>query len=179
MPFISGLPEDATVLELFESDPRYAGVVMLVRDWMRGPSELSVQERELLAAYVSALNACPFCVGAHKALAEAYGVDPELLNVIIRDEPAGAPERLKPVLELARKVTCASGAVTEGDLAAVLDVGFTEDTVHVIVAVAGLFSMINRMVDAHGIKAAPGQTERIMAALGPQAGSPLQEFGRH
>ena len=36
---------------------------------MRGPSEWSVAERELMAAVVAKWNSCPFCVGAHRAIA--------------------------------------------------------------------------------------------------------------
>jgi len=44
---------------------------------LRGASPLTVGERELLAAYVSGLNACRFCFGAHSAIAESYGIDPD------------------------------------------------------------------------------------------------------
>src|SRR5882757_10073989 len=36
---------------------------------MRGPSPWSIAERELMAAMVAHWNACPFCVGAHGAIA--------------------------------------------------------------------------------------------------------------
>jgi AhpD family alkylhydroperoxidase len=36
---------------------------------MRGPSEWSIGERELMAAMVAKWNSCPFCVGAHGAVA--------------------------------------------------------------------------------------------------------------
>ncbi|HAQ34138.1 MAG TPA: peroxidase, partial [Alphaproteobacteria bacterium] len=43
---------------------------------MREASDLDVATRELIAAYVSGLNACAFCYGAHKTMAHAFGVDP-------------------------------------------------------------------------------------------------------
>lgn len=36
---------------------------------MRGPSEWSVGERELMAAMVAHWNSSTFCVGAHRAIA--------------------------------------------------------------------------------------------------------------
>jgi len=36
---------------------------------MRGPSAWSVGDRELMAAFVSKMNACAFCIGAHTATA--------------------------------------------------------------------------------------------------------------
>ena len=38
---------------------------------LRGPSTLSRGERELIAAYVSALNDCRYCSGSHAACAAA------------------------------------------------------------------------------------------------------------
>src|SRR4029453_2779729 len=41
---------------------------------MRGDAPFSAGERELLAAYVSALNGCDYCQCEHAALATAFGV---------------------------------------------------------------------------------------------------------
>ena len=38
---------------------------------LRGPSELTRGERELIAAYVSALNECRYCTASHSATAAA------------------------------------------------------------------------------------------------------------
>jgi AhpD family alkylhydroperoxidase len=38
---------------------------------LRGPSTLARGERELIAAYVSALNACRYCASSHSACAAA------------------------------------------------------------------------------------------------------------
>jgi AhpD family alkylhydroperoxidase len=45
---------------------------------MRGPSPFSQGQRELIAAYVSGLNACVYCHGTHAAVAVACGVAPDL-----------------------------------------------------------------------------------------------------
>ena len=42
---------------------------------MRDHSPLTVAERELIAAYVSGLNACTYCYGSHVIAAGAFGVD--------------------------------------------------------------------------------------------------------
>jgi hypothetical protein len=41
----------------------------LTHEAMRGPSAWPVAERELMAAYVSKVNDCPFCIGATASLA--------------------------------------------------------------------------------------------------------------
>ena len=42
---------------------------------LREESPLSPGERELIAAYVSGLNSCNFCYGAHQNMAVAWDVD--------------------------------------------------------------------------------------------------------
>ena len=52
----------------------------LARSVMRGSSEWSAGERELLAAFVSRLNRCRFCIGIHEATAE------QLLGSVVTSE---------------------------------------------------------------------------------------------
>ena len=55
--------------------PEFYGTPMkeFTHEAMRGPSAWSVGDRELMAAYVSKVNECAFCVGAHSATAgQAY-----------------------------------------------------------------------------------------------------------
>jgi hypothetical protein len=49
----------------------------LARDVLRGPSDWSPAERELLAAFVSRLNTCRFCVGIHTGTATIGLGDPD------------------------------------------------------------------------------------------------------
>jgi AhpD family alkylhydroperoxidase len=42
----------------------------LVHEATRGPSACSVGDRELMAAFVSKVNECEFCIKAHGAVAE-------------------------------------------------------------------------------------------------------------
>lgn len=51
---------------------------------MRGPSEWSVAERELMAAMVAQWNSCPFCVGAHSAVA-VHGLAVEVVRATLDD----------------------------------------------------------------------------------------------
>ncbi len=56
---------DAVKLALYRKD--FYGAGPLTHEAMRGPSEWSVGDRELMAAHVSHANECPFCVAAHTA----------------------------------------------------------------------------------------------------------------
>ena len=91
MPFLPSLPDPAHLADLFA---RYPGNVQPLLDFhdglLRGEGALSVGARELIAAYVSALNACRFCTGAHKVYAEVFGQDPDLIDALVED-PTSAP----------------------------------------------------------------------------------------
>jgi AhpD family alkylhydroperoxidase len=41
------------------------------------------RQRELIAAYVSGLNACTYCRGTHLAVAAACGVAPEVIKALL------------------------------------------------------------------------------------------------
>src|ERR1700761_5627130 len=46
----------------------------VTQEAMRGPSDWSVADRELMAAFVANTNQCEFCIKAHSAVAQqAYG----------------------------------------------------------------------------------------------------------
>jgi AhpD family alkylhydroperoxidase len=44
---------------------------------------LSVAQRELIAAYVSGLNACGYCHGVHSATVQAFGIDEAVLTALL------------------------------------------------------------------------------------------------
>ncbi|MEM7276757.1 MAG: peroxidase, partial [Pseudomonadota bacterium] len=78
------LPEDAHLGHVFQNFPRGAkSIGQFSDDLLRGESELSIGEREMLAAFVSGLNACNFCHENHKVIAEMHGVDPTILGSLL------------------------------------------------------------------------------------------------
>lgn len=75
MSFLQDMP-DADLKMVLRREPDLG---VLYADYhkilMREPSPFSIAERELIAAFVSGLNACSFCYGEHTAVAEALGVE--------------------------------------------------------------------------------------------------------
>ena len=70
---------------------------------LRGPSTLTRGERELIAAYVSALNDCRYCSGSHSACAAAQLPGGMVLVEQVRADAASAPvsAKLKTLLAIA------------------------------------------------------------------------------
>jgi hypothetical protein len=61
---------DAVKLAFYRPD--FYGGGPLTHEAMRGQSDWSIGDRELMAAYVSKANECPFCVSAHSATSSMW-----------------------------------------------------------------------------------------------------------
>jgi uncharacterized peroxidase-related enzyme len=119
---------------------------------MRGPSPFSQGERELIAAYVSGLNACVYCHGTHVGVAEACGISADLIKALLDDvDTAPVEARMKPVLRYARKLTLSPARIADADAAAVYDAGWGDDALYSTVLVTALFNFYNRLVDGVGL----------------------------
>ncbi|MCA1572708.1 MAG: peroxidase-related enzyme [Chloroflexi bacterium] len=147
---------------MFRRFPRTAAPLLeyhdrVLRDW----SPLTVAERELIAAYVSGLNSCTFCHGAHVVAARAFGIDAALFDGLMADlETSSVDARLKPILAYVGKLTRAPAMMTEGDAQAVYAAGWDEQALFDAVSVCALFNLMNRIVEGSGIKADPLEADQ-------------------
>ncbi len=157
MPIFPSLPDDADTRTLFDARPEF------FRPWiemsemlMRGESAFSTMEREMIGAYVSALNDCSYCYGGHRAAAEAFGLDPDFLESVLADiNAAPVEERLKPVLRYLRKLTLTPSRMVQADADAVFAAGWDEAALTDAILICCSFSFMNRLVCGHGIKLNP------------------------
>jgi len=163
---LKSLPRNAHVYDVFASNPRvFEPFTEACEQIMRGPSALSPAERELLGAYVSALNACAYCHDVHNEAVKAFGIQGELAMQIKQNiDAAGLDARLRPLFALARKATEAAYKVTDADFEAVYAAGWDDDAIRDAVTVACLFNFMNRLVSTLGIEA----EESYLAAAGPR-----------
>jgi uncharacterized peroxidase-related enzyme len=120
---------------------------------LRNDSELTVGERELIAAYVSSLNECHYCFCAHRDHATAWGVPKELFGDVRIDlDHPELPARMKPVLAFVRRLTVDPSGTGLADAQAVYDAGFSEEGLFDVISVASLYNFMNRMLEGAGIK---------------------------
>lgn len=147
------LPRDLQLLDLFRRFPHSVPPLLEYHDrLLRDSSPLTVAERELIAAFVSALNSCDFCHGAHSIAASVYGIDEQVLASILADpETAPIDERLKPILAYVRKLTLTPAKMTPGDAERVYEAGWDERALFDAISVCALFNMMNRIVLGAGI----------------------------
>jgi uncharacterized peroxidase-related enzyme len=116
---------------------------------LRGPSTLTRGERELIAAYVSALNDCRYCTSSHSACAAAQLPGGMVLVEQVRADSATAPisAKLKALLAIAAAVADSGPAVTAEQVATARAAGATDVEIHDTVLIAAAFCMFNRYVD--------------------------------
>lgn len=147
------LPDDLQLLDLFRRFPYAVPPLLEYHDrLLRDESPLTVGERELIAAYVSGLNACDFCHGAHAIAASVYGIDEQLFGALMTDlETAPIEERLKPILAYVRKLTLTPAMIVPADAARVYSAGWGERALFHAISICALFNMMNRIVFGAGI----------------------------
>ena len=81
---MSGQPApDVAKLTFYRSDFYGTHAKQFIQEAMRGRSAWSVDDRELMAAYVSKVNDSPFCIGAHTATATRAYQDPERVAAVL------------------------------------------------------------------------------------------------
>jgi uncharacterized peroxidase-related enzyme len=125
---------------------------------LRGDSPLTVAERELIASYVSGLNQCRYCYETHRETAMNFDLSGDLIASLVGDpEVREAPERLRPLLRYARKLTLDQTGIDSSDADAVREAGWSERALHDLILVTAMFNFMNRFVHGHGIHAGPQQ----------------------
>lgn len=117
---------------------------------MRGPSEWSVGDRELMAALIAKTNGCEWCTKAHTAVAEGAYRDAGKVSAVIADlDTAAIDEPLRATLRMLRKLT-REHAVDAHDMRAVLAAGVSREQIKDALAVCFSFNTIGRLADAFG-----------------------------
>lgn len=157
MPIFPSLPDDPDLAAVFRRFPHAVRPLLAVHDRiLRDPSPLTVGERELIAAYVSGLNACGYRHGAHRVAAEVFDVDDGVFDALMADpETSPVAPRLKPVLAYVRKLTLTPAQVTAGDAAAVYAAGWSEQALFDAISVCALFNFMNRIMEGCGVRRDP------------------------
>jgi uncharacterized peroxidase-related enzyme len=170
MPYLKDLPRDAVLLHVFKAfGPTSKPLLEYHEALLRGPSPLSVAERELIAGFVSGLNACQYCHGVHEATAREFGMPDGLMAQLLGDlEGAPVSARLKPILRYTGKLTESPARMTQADADAVFAAGWSDQALHDAVSVCALFNLMNRLVSGLGIEA--GADYFVVAAKRLHAG---------
>ena len=160
MGFLKSLGETPHLYDVMNTSPRMAVYLFKMTDeimLVEGP--LNDKERELIAAYVSGLNACSFCYRGHKAIAEMFGVEEGLIDKLVEDlESVEIDGKIKAALRYSKKVTENASKLVAGDADALYAAGWDENALMNIVEICALFAMYNRLADGTGVIAGNTKT---------------------
>lgn len=175
MSFFSFSKSYQGIADVLLRDPdKYAPLLDLLEQIMVAPSELTKIEREVIATTVSVANGCWFCVGTHKATLKALNADPKLIESVDSSiELMAVDDRLRALLQFVAKLTATPSQMKQQDVEEVLAAGWSEQALEDAINVAGVFSHVNRLVDAFGIEGNPRYFDRIGKALAKNGYVPL------
>ena len=165
------------IADVFLRDPRlYAPLLQFISDVMTRESELTVAEREMIAAHVSRRNGCGFCVGVHRATLASLGIEAKLIKALEEgSESAAFPPRFRAMLRFATKLTETPERVEKADVDDLLKAGWPEQAVEDAINVIALFAYVNRLVDALGIAGEDSYFRQIGQTLARRGYAPLLE----
>ena len=137
------------IRSLLQARPETAGPITdLAQVLLHAPNTLTRGERELIAAYVSALNDCTFCRTSHAAIAACHLDDELLVEAVVQSpETAAISPKLKALLGIAGRVQLSGRAVRSEDIEWARREGATDTEIHDTVLIAAAFCMFNRYVD--------------------------------
>ncbi len=146
---------------------------------LRGPSPFTEGERELIAGFVSTLNGCGYCTSVHVAAAENMGAPVGLIARLAADpDLQEATDRMRPVLNYARKLTEKPASVTQADVEAIAAAGWRSSALFFVASVTALFNFMNRLVEGMRIKADPVYAPMAAKRLADRGYLPLIDMIR-
>ena len=150
MQLVSGMPA-LDVMRTLTYRPRFFGkpYSAWLHETMRGPSEWSVGERELFAAFTFRKNECQFCTSGHTAVSSLALDNSDLVEAVLNDwQKAPVNPQVKTTLGLLEKLTLEPEKVTSADIERVRMAGVSEQAIEEAIQVCALFNIINRLADA-------------------------------
>lgn len=144
------------MFRLVSTRPKLLETMLAGYDGVFNHGKLPRQTRELISAWTSKVNECPYCVGTHSYFLQAFGGSPELAKAIeAADSPDDLPvdEPTRVLLHLVTKLSRSAYRITDTDWQVALDAGWTADDLLEAFFCAALFNFITRLVDGLGLGA--------------------------
>jgi uncharacterized peroxidase-related enzyme len=116
-------------------------------------SFLNRRQKELIATWVSHLNACPYCLDSHGFFLLVHGGARQALDSLSAGDldHADLTPAEQLLLTYVEKVNGASFRITREDVDALLTAGWTEDQIAETVHVTAMMGLCNRVANAFGL----------------------------
>ncbi|WP_018719932.1 carboxymuconolactone decarboxylase family protein [Salinispora fenicalii] len=151
---VTRLPFVPDMFRLTSTNPRLLEVVVAGYGGVFNGDTLPRDLKELISAWTSKLNGCPYCVGTHSWFLSEFGGSEELVeavSVASTAEELPVDERTRPLMKLVEKVSTGAYKITDADWERASAAGWSDAEILEAVFCASLFAFINRLVDATGL----------------------------
>jgi uncharacterized peroxidase-related enzyme len=142
------------ILKCFATHPPLLKqMIELASSLLFAESLLTRTTKEMIATYVSRLNACAYCLDSHANSLYQSGGSDELLLAIFQEDlesPSISPEE-RVLLVFTAKVTEESYKVSATDIQSLQKAGWHEQQIAEAIHIASLFACFNRVANAFGL----------------------------
>ncbi len=123
---------------------------------MFGKSKLRRADRELIATVVSGANGCAYCVNHHAEALNHYWKDAARVSQVAKDfREVELTSKQRQMLEYASKLTRSPDAISEADVDALREAGFSDKDILDINLITSYFNFVNRIAAGLGIDFSP------------------------
>jgi uncharacterized peroxidase-related enzyme len=142
------------ILKCFATHPALLQqMIALASTLLFTESHLSRKVKEMIATYISALNACPYCLDSHASFLRTQGGSDELLQALSNAnlEVASLSLRERRMLDFVGKVTIESHKISLDDIDLMKGVGWDQQEIAEAVHITALFACFNRVANAFGL----------------------------
>jgi uncharacterized peroxidase-related enzyme len=133
--------------------PMLRGMLEIAAGLLFADGNLTRRQKEMIATFISAQNACSYCADSHGHLFRAEGGSAELLCALRNAEPDSphlAPAE-QELLRLCSRVNCDSHSVNPTDMERARKAGWSEAQMAEAVHITALFAAFNRIANAFGL----------------------------
>lgn len=149
-----GRPDVPGILKCFATHPPLLRHMMdLSESLIFSDGDLVRRHKEMIAAFVSSQNSCPYCADSHSYFFRVHGGSAEALSAIQEcwiQSPALTPAE-QALLAFVRKVNENSNELTGADVEQLRDAGWNDRQIAEAIHVASLFASFNRVANAFGL----------------------------
>lgn len=135
------------------------------RSLLRGTSDWTPAERELLAAFISRRNDCPYCVGVHTVTA-GLGMEREFDAALLDDWRSGDFDpRVRAAFELLEKRAHDPIDLQAEDFDRARAAGLSASAIHDVLSLGFMFDTVNRLANVFGFTTVDEAGRRKTAAI--------------
>lgn len=149
-----GRPDVPGILKCFATHPPLLRHMMdLSEHLIFSDGTLVRRHKEMIAAFVSTQNECPYCADSHGFFFRVHG-GTSMALAAIQTGKFKSPELTmaeQALLQFAQKVNLDSHRITPRDVDALLESGWSQLQIAEAVHVAALFATFNRVANAFGL----------------------------